>query len=348
MLSRGNYGIEYDEDKNSAHQKHWWLITLIIVCAALVIAVRSCRVNSPDLSEDPTQAAHFDAPETGVSRERVSLRQHFFGNWFGASSAPSSDAPVVSSDEAAVPDEPAAVPKTTKRLPAQIQKLLDQATADEQAGNLLDARLTFLHLLDEKDAAELHPFFERKIGGINTTLFFSKQPVPGKVIHTIDRGDTPGKIAKKYGCPQEFIMEVNAIERPENMKIGTQLQVLDNPVFELHIAKADASARLTLGGEFFKRYALVTGDANTPPAGSYAVSTRNKQTLDNAEVIWTGLADDKPRHPQEICWIKLSPSNATLQGTRNPSAASAIRFRNPDIDELCLLLPAGTRVVITE
>jgi len=344
MLSRGSYGIEYDEDKNSGHQRHWWFITLAIVCAVLVIVVRGCRGRSDDLDDTPVPAEHFDAPETKVNRERISIRQHFFANWFGKSAA-ATNAP-----EAAgrAPDsETAAIPKTAKRLPPQIQKLLDQATADEQAGNLPAARLTFLHLLSEKDAAELHPFIERKVGSINTTLIFSKQPAPGKATHTVAAGDTPGKIAKKHGCPQEYIMEVNGIERPESMKIGIQLQVLDNPAFELRVSKADATARLTLNGDFFKRYALITGDADMPPAGSYTVRARNKQTLDNAE-IWTGLADDKPRHPQDICWISLSSAGATLQGTRNATAAPAVRFRNPDIDELCLLLPAGTPVIIAE
>ena len=344
MLSRGSYGIEYDEDKNAAHQKHWWFIILGCLLLVIVIAVRSCKGKPSALDEDTVQVTRFDAPETKVTRESASIG-HFFGRWFGSST----DSAATDTQEASSPDadkdSPVTIPKPSKRLPAQIQKLLDQATADEQSGNLLDARLTFLHLLGQKETAELHPFFERRIGHINSTLIFSKQPAPGKTTHTIVRGDTPGKIAKLFGCPQEFIMEVNDIERPENIKIGAVLQVLNNPKFELHISKADASARLTLNGEFFKRYTLISGNVNMPPAGNYTVRNRNKRTLDQGE-IWTGLPDDRPRHPQDICWITLG--DITLQGTRNASTPDAltIRFRNPDIDELFLLLPIGTPVVI--
>ncbi|MCL2104523.1 MAG: LysM peptidoglycan-binding domain-containing protein [Kiritimatiellaeota bacterium] len=340
MLSRGTYGIEYDENRNTGYQKYGWLTVLIPVLVLIVIFTRSCK---PPPNEDPAQATRFDAPEVSVNRESVSLRRHFFGNWFG-SSASSTNTPAAALEK----DAPPALPKTSKRIPAQIQKLLDQALADEQAGNLADARLTFLHLLGQNETAELYPFIERKIGQINSTLFFSKQPVPGKTTHTVVRGDTPGRIAQRFGCTQEFIMEVNGIERPETMRIGALLQVLDSPVFELRISKADASARLTLNGEFFNRYALVTGGADIPPAGNYTVRNRGKRTLDHSD-IWTGLPDDKPRHPQDICWITLSPSGITLQGTRNISAdAPAVRFRNPDIDELFLLLPNGTPVVIAE
>ena len=336
MLSRGSYGVEYDEDKNMAHQKHWWLIIFGCVLVVLVIIVRSCKGGDAALDED-SAAVRFDAPEAKVTRERASIGQ-FFGRWFGSSDS-ATNAPEVASHA----DSDTAIPKTSKRLPAPIQKLLDQATADEQSGNLLDARMTFLHLLDQKEAAELHPFFERRIGHIHSTLIFSAQPAPGKTTHTVARGDTPGKIAKLFSCPQEFIMEVNNIERPENMKIGAVLQVLNNPKFALHISRAEASARLTLNGEFFKRYALISGDVTMPPAGNYTVRNRNKRTLDHAE-IWTGLPDDKPRHPQDICSISLG--TVTLQGTRATTDIPSIRLRNPDIDELFLLLPIGTPVVI--
>ncbi|MCL1921368.1 MAG: LysM peptidoglycan-binding domain-containing protein [Kiritimatiellaeota bacterium] len=350
MLSRGSYGIEYDEDKNSPQTKYWWAVVLVPLFAVIMIFARSCKGNAPAPDDDPTQQPRFDAPETKVNRESASIGRHFFGKWFG-----SSDTAARETQSPPTLDADTAPPKTSKRLPAQTQKLLDQATADEQAGNLIDARQTLLHLLGQKEADELRPFLERKTGQINTALLFSKQPAPGKAVHTVARGDTPGKIAQRFGCPQEFIMEINGIERPENMRIGTQLHVLDNPAFELHIAPASASALLTFNGEFFKRYALIPGDAKMPPTGRYTVRSRNKRTLDQAD-IWTGMPDDKPRHAQDICWVTLASSGGatlggiSLQGTRNASTPDAltVRFRNPDIDELYLLLPAGTAVVITE
>ena len=341
MLSRGSYGIEYDEEQNTSYQKHWWIIILVIVIALVVIFVRGCRSNAPALDGDLSQATRFDAPETKVNREAASIRRHFFGNWFGSSDS-ATNTPAVSNRET---DADASAPKTAKRLPSQIQKLLDQASADEQAGNFLDARLTFLHLLGQNEAEEIRPFLERKIGHINSTLLLSKQPFPGKTSYTVVRGDTPGKIAKRFGCPQEFIMEINGIERPESMRIGAVLQVLDSPKFMLHISKASASALLTFNGGFFKRYALISADASMPPSGNYTVRNRIKRTLDHAEV-WTGMPDDKPRHPQDICWISLG--DATLQGTRNATVTDThtVRFRNPDIDEIFFLLPNGAPVVI--
>ena len=353
MFSRGSYGIEYDENKNSPNGKNWWLAALIPIFAVIVFSARGCKRDAAALDYDPTQILRADMPETKVNRETASIGRHFFGKWFASSGTATNATENLSAD----PDgqAPAALPKTAKRLPAQIQKLLDQATTDEQAGHLTDARQTLLHLLTLKETEELRPFLERKAGHINTTLLFSKAPSPGKATHTVVRGDTPGKIARQFACPQEFILEVNAIERPENMRIGTPLHVLDNPLFELRISPADATALLTLNGEFFKRYTLVTGDTKTPPAGNYSVRNRNKRTLDQAD-IWAGLPDDKPRHAQDICWVTLATSEGktlggiSLQGTRNASTADAltVRFRNPDIDELYLLLPFGTPVVITE
>jgi len=340
MLSRGTYGIEYDEDRNRPSLKYWWLVVLVPLFALVVIFVRGCK-DRPS-AEDPMQAARFDTPETQVNRETASVSRHFLGKWFGAP-APDTRAPAASEQDTAL-----TIPKTSKRIPEQIKKLIDQATADEQANNLADARLSFLYLLGQKEAEELLPFLERKAGHINTALFLSKQPASGKTTYTVVRGDTLGRIAQRFGCPQEFILEINGIGRPELLKLGAQLHVLDNPKFELQLSKAEASALLTLNGEFFKRYALVSGDAHLPPAGNYTVRNRGKRTLDHAE-IWTGLPDDKPRRPQDICWLILS-DNITLHGTRHAAAtdAPAIRFRNADIDELYLLLPNATPVTITD
>jgi hypothetical protein len=68
------------------------------------------------------------------------------------------------------------------------------------------------------------------------------------------------------------------------------------------------------------------------------------------------MADDKPRHERDICWVTLATQEKamlggiSLQGTRNSQTKHAlnIRFRNSDIEELYFLLPSSTPVVVAD
>jgi hypothetical protein len=121
------------------------------------------------------------------------------------------------------------------------------------------------------------------------------------------------------------------------------------------ISKRDATAVLLLNNGFFKRYTLLLSEGTPPSKGQYLVRSRGKKAIAE-ESSWTGIADDKPRHERDICWVTLATQDGvlqggiSLQGTRNSQAKQAlnIRFRNSDIEELYFLLPTSTPVIVTD
>ena len=230
----------------------------------------------------------------------------------------------------------------------------------ETADNLVAARQVLHQLLLRRDAESVRAFVERKIGEINTTLLFSNREMPEKARHRVVSGDLISRLAKRYGTTQAYLLQANGIDRPDRLRVGREIWVLDKPAFELTVFKQTATAVLVLNGQFCKRYAIGLGPAADIPSGTYAV--RNKvleptyRLPDGVEVPFG--------HPQNILgtrWITLSATGATpparllgLHGTWDVSSlgrtsdAGRVRFKNADIEELCVLLPEGTPVFIVD
>lgn len=363
-LQRGNFGIEFDERQGFPYQKLWWLVLLIPVAAVGVLFFRGSPngAESSALDADPALSARFDAPDVKADRERPSLFRHFFKRWTTASPAEKPDAaPVAAGAEKGwqMSDSPKA-PPGAKGLSEEIKRLLEQAAACESADDLVGSRKLFRRLLVLKDAEEVRPFIERKIGALNTVLMFADRPTPEKAKHRIAAGDLVGKLAKRYGCTQEYLLKANGIDRPELLRIGREIWVLANPVFELTVFKKGGTAVLTLNGQYFKRYPIGVGKPEESPNGTYVVRSRVKnpayRSREQGEVPF-----GNPKNILGTYWVALSAMGETtettgfgLHGTWNestlgrPADEGRIRFRNADIEELATLLPAGALVNVTE
>lgn len=363
-LQRGSYGIEYDDRPGFSYQKLYWAFLLIPVVALMVLLFRGCQRDAvrPPLAEESTQQSRQQASELKAARVRPSIFKHFAQTWLNSHTSDKSKAQSVEAKpkEKWLVSVPAALVPTLEKQPSEVKRLLQQVAECEAADDLVGARLIYRQLLIRKDAEEIRGFLERKIGDLNTTLLFSDRPMPEKTKHLIEAGDLITKLTKKYGDTQEFLLQANGIEKPELLRIGRGLWVLDNPVFELTVFKKGGSAVLTLDGRFFKRYVIGVGPAEASPKGTYRVSGRIK----NADYSVSGQDDteeEKAKKSQGTCWLTLAATDETpevkrfgLHGTWNesslgrPSDAGYIRFRNADIEELYVLLPLGSLVNIAD
>ena len=358
-LQRGSFGIEFDERQGFPYQKLWWAVFLIPVIALAVLFFRGCHGDAARtaFSDDPMQQSRQEASELKAGRQRPSVLKHFLQTWW---SAPAENRREVEAQ--AAPPEPqkgwlASVPpkvlSSVQKQSPEVRKLLEQVAARETADDLVGARLVFRQLLVRKDAEEIRAFVERKIGEINIALIFSDHPMPEKVKHRIESGDLIAKLTKKFGNTQDYLLKANGIEKPELLRIGREIWVLKNPVFELTIFKRGGSAVLTLNGLFFKSYPVGAGKDEDTPNGTYVVRSRVKKPVYNGS--------DQGNPVVGASWISLAATGETpevagfgLHGTWNEAAfgrqvdAGRIRFSNTDIEELYVLLPAGTLVNVTE
>lgn len=362
-LQRGTYGIEYDERQGSPLRKFWGVFALVPLAAVFLLLARGCGGDRTESLPDGAAVGQtrYRAPEVETPRERASLLKHFFDIRLkpisgGAAQKKAADAAAASRQGSGWRASEAQPPPATKVQSPEVKKLLDQVAAREEADDLLGARLLLLQVLIRRDADDVRAFVERKIGSVNTALIFANRPMPEKSKHRIVSGDVIGKLAKRYGSTQEFILKANGIDKPERLRIGRELWVLAAPVFELTVFKKGGSAVLTLNGQFFKRYPVGIGKPELVPAGTYAVRGKVKRAAARP-------AGDAGREPDQLGtrWVTLAATGATpevtglgLHGTWNesslgrPSDSGRVRFRNADIEELCTLLPEGTAVNIAE
>lgn len=366
-LQRGSYGIEYDERQSSSVRKFWALVALIPVATLVFLFVKGCGSGHPDvpLTDDGVglNRRYMTAPEVKVARP--SVVKHLLQAWWtpksaapdtrGANTPASAKESGWRGSKAAPPSAP-----TVKVQSQEVKQLLDQATAREEADDNVGARLILQQVLVRRDADDVRAFAERKIGSLNTALAFSAVPMPEKVKHRVAAGDLIGKLAKQYGCTQEYILKVNGIDKPELLRVGREIWVLKNPAFELTVFKRNNSAVLTLNNQFFKRYTVGVGKSESVPGGTYVIRGKIKkpvyQTADSGEVAF-----GNPQNVLGTRWVALAATGATpeakglgLHGTWNESTlgrqvdTGRVRFRNADIEELCTLLPDGTAVNIAE
>jgi len=330
----------------------------------MVLFFRGCHteaVHAPDV-EEPTQHSRQQASELKAAHARPSILKHFAQTWQNLSKGdtPKPKAVKVEPKEKWMASVPEALLPAVQKQSSEIKRLLQQVAEREGADDLVGARQIYRQLLVRKDAEEIRAFVERKIGDINNTLLFSDRPMPEKTKHRIEAGDLIAKLTKKYGNTQDFLLKANGIEKPELLRIGRGIWVMDNPVFELTVFKKGGSAVLTLNGRFFKRYVIGVGKSEASPKGTYRVSGRIKNPdFAGSEPSEKDATDSKSA--MGTCWLALAATDETpevnnfgLHGTWNesslgrPSDAGYIRFRNADIEELYVLLPLGSLVNIAD
>ena len=277
-FQRGSYGIEYDDLQRSPLHKVWMPVALVLAVTALLLFFRSCGKppgREAALDEGPGQT-RYRVPEVEAKRERPSLWRHFMSGWRdGEKTADGGDRDAaVGAGQGGRRRDAEAAPPPTVQANAQspeVKRLFEQVARHEAADDLVNARLVLNQILLRKDAEDVRQFTERKIGNINTVLMFGDRPMPEKTRHRIASGDLVGKLAKRYGSTQDFLLKANGIDDPSRLRVGREIWVLDNPIFEMAVFKKSSSAVLLLNGQFFKRYEARVGAPPEIPAGTYAV-----------------------------------------------------------------------------
>jgi LysM repeat protein len=354
-MLQGRYGVEFDDQESSPVKKLVWLVWLIPAAVLAFFLFRGCGTEDATpasmAKENPAEARRYDAPET----KRPGFFSHLFHRERKAETAEKPAVPVVTSAAGSAALDGAGVAKASPEL----RRLLELAVKKENEDDLLGARLVLRDALANPGVGDARPFVERRIADLNATLLFSDREMPEKKQYVIAAGDLISKLSRKFGNTQAFILKANGIDNPSQLRIGRKIWVLNEPSFVLAVDRKGFSAVLTLNGQFFKRYSVGIGPADSVPAGTYSLRSRVEHPV--------------YRRPGELTipyggegnilgawWLSLSPiggddtdvNGLGLHGTANDALLGRatddgyIRFSNADISDLALLLPSGTRVVV--
>ena len=239
------------------------------------------------------------------------------------------------------------------------KKALAEAKALDDQGKLYDERALLLAALD-KAGSDFAPALERTLGALSTRIYLEPRPGPDKVEYVVKGGDALSAIASRYVCPKELIMEANGIKDPTKIRPGQRLVFPDHPDFAVRVSKSLNTLELTLGGMFFKKYVVGTGQNAKTPAGTFLVKDKIEHPdwwSESGKVIPYG----DPANVLGTHWLALEATGETprvsgygIHGTWDnstlgkQSSAGCVRMSNADVRELFLFLPRKTPVTIVE
>jgi len=261
-FSRTRYGLQYDESPHhgGGGLPPWLLFAVgIPLLAILYLLLRGC-----DRQSEPTPEPAPSMRKTDVVPPREPpLKGSLLGRLVAGNDTPRQSTQ--------------STPATP--YPAAVQALIDQALTALGTDDLAAARDAYLAVRTHPAAGEAAALAEARIGELNVKLVLSPTLHPGKTTHVVVPGDTLGKLTRNYGVTLAYLMRINAIARPESLRIGQQLITLDNPQFTWQLQPDDTAAILFLGGQFFKRYPLAGPHASDSDNTVWINSPEGKRAL---------------------------------------------------------------------
>ncbi|MBU0716406.1 MAG: L,D-transpeptidase family protein [Verrucomicrobia bacterium] len=251
---------------------------------------------------------------------------------------------------------PLPVPKQMPHTPQQQSFQAICALASNKS--LEEARQKGYALLAQTKDPALTASLETLLGQINIELILSQAPMPEKEEYVVKAGDSLERIARKFKTTVDLIKKSNALQRPV-LHPGDRLRVFKG-TFTMAISKRRNDLVLKANDRFFKRYRVGTGKFGTTPVGTFVIAEKIEQPpwwRPDGKMIPFG---DK-ENVLGTRWMSLQATGATdavrgygLHGTWEPetigrqASAGCVRLLNSEVEELFLLVPNGTSVVITE
>ena len=165
---------------------------------------------------------------------------------------------------------------------------------------------------------------EQRLTPIGNELFFSKTRFPTDetgliAMHQVQSGESPDRIAKKYGMSMEFLNRLRGRDANDSkLNVGDMVKVVkvkEQGGAFLHIDKGDFTIDCFIGGVFARRYPISHGAQQSPtPTGK----TRLVDRVLNPP--WTDPKTHEVYGPDDVrnilgkVWMAFSPEGIGQSG----------------------------------
>lgn len=220
----------------------------------------------------------------------------------------------------------------------------------EKKANLVGARDIYQKLIDIYPGSKNIQSYERKRSEENIRILYSPVIDNDAFEYRIQRGDTLSKIAKKFGTTMDLIVIANGLKNANIMQ-GQTLKI-QKSTFSIVVDRSQNILTLKSDERVIKNYRVSTGAKDSTPAGKFRVVNK----IINPAWYTTG-AIVPPGSDKNILgtrWLGLSKPTFGIHGTTDPKAlgksvtSGCVRMSNADVEELYMLVPLGTEVVILD
>ncbi len=264
--------------------------------------------------------------------------------WFRHKPAPPPPAPTSSQSVS-----PASTAETALHDPGL--GLLEKAQGLRDKRKFLEARDAAYDVMDKSSNEVARAGAEALLGEVNIELVFTPRAMPEKSDYTVQPGDSIDQLAKKFGTTVDVIRKGNRVVGSV-IRVGDRLRIFSGK-FSIRVDKSNNTLTLFLNDRFFKRYSVGTGEYGKTPAGSFSIREKIPQPT-----WWRPDGQAVPygdtNNVLGTYWLSLDIPGYGIHGTWQPdtigkqSSAGCIRLLNAEIEELYMLVPVGTPVVIVD
>ncbi|MHC4390466.1 MAG: L,D-transpeptidase family protein [Planctomycetota bacterium] len=254
-----------------------------------------------------------------------------------------------------VQDLPAGTPERREVEAALVQLERDAveaanlaATGGDASGQHLELTVAYLSCSNPERRARYRAIVTQLADGD----LLSTRRTASAVYHSVERGDSLARIAKRYDFPIEGIQRVNGL-RSAMIRVGQTIKVPRGPVRVIAF-KRDFRLVVLSGGRFLREVSIGIGRDDCSPEADFVIEDKS------INPTWYGPDGVYPfGHPKNVLgtrWLgfKDLPEHRGfgIHGTKYPESigkaesSGCLRVRNAEVEELYTLIPAGARVTI--
>jgi lipoprotein-anchoring transpeptidase ErfK/SrfK len=196
---------------------------------------------------------------------------------------------------------------------------------------------------------------------VNTIVISTDLPSPEKESYVIQKGDSLTKIASDFNTTLDLVMKSNGLN-PSNPVIrpGKTLKIFKGN-WKVKVSKKRFKLYLYNAEKLFKVYSIGIGKRERTPTGTFEIDVKKK------EPVWSKDGKQIPYGSKDNIlgtrWMSLKSAASApnpefkgygIHGTWDSgdigraNNVGCIRLNNDDIDELFMIIPLHTTVIIED
>ncbi len=248
-----------------------------------------------------------------------------------------------------------------KTVPGLIAEAIE--LVNRQPPKIIEARDRLNELLPMASGQQ-REFVKEQLTALSDKWLFSSIVFPSDKLcsdYRVSPGDLLSKIGDMYNVPYEILMQINGIDRPELLRAGTTLKVINGP-FNAIVYRSTFTMDLYLQNTYVRSFKVGLGKAGMEtPTGRWRVKKGGKLI----KPIWTDPISGKTYHPEDpdyplgSRWIALEGiegdavgrTGFAIHGTKDPEqigtpgSQGCIRLHNGDAILVYNLMTPGMSLV---
>jgi LysM repeat protein len=232
------------------------------------------------------------------------------------------------------------------------KKELSQAQEEEENGDLLLARKHYRQILEKVTTPDDIKAINKRIERLNLKILFSDIVENDDLLYEVQKGDSLGAIASRFGTTVELIKRANGLTS-DMIKVGDVLKV-SQAGFSVMVDKSQNILLLKRNEEPIKTYVVSTGKENSTPVGTFKIVTKLKDPTWFRKDIGVIVPPDSPDNILGSRWLGFDLSGYGIHGTTDPESLGShetkgcVRMKNEDVEEIFAILPRGSQVTIVD